>query len=44
MTRSTTATGTGATRRTLLAGAAAVSGASLLPRRAGAQGAPSISA
>ena len=38
MTRSTTATGTGATRRTLLAGAAAVSGASLLPRRAGAQG------
>jgi branched-chain amino acid transport system substrate-binding protein len=39
MTRSTTATGTGATRRTLLAGAAAVSGASLLPRRARAQGA-----
>ena len=39
MTRSTTATGTGATRRTLLAGAAAVSGASLLPRPAGAQGA-----
>jgi branched-chain amino acid transport system substrate-binding protein len=38
MTRSTTATGTGATRRTLLAGAAAVSGASLLPRPAGAQG------
>ena len=39
MARSTTATGTGATRRTLLAGAAAVSGASLLPHRAGAQGA-----
>jgi branched-chain amino acid transport system substrate-binding protein len=39
MTRSTTATGTGATRRTLLAGAAAVSGASLLPRPARAQGA-----
>lgn len=34
-----TATITGATRRTLLAGAAAVSGASLLPRRARAQGA-----
>jgi branched-chain amino acid transport system substrate-binding protein len=40
MARSTTATNTAATRRTLLAGAAAVSGASLLPRRAGAQGAP----
>jgi branched-chain amino acid transport system substrate-binding protein len=39
MTRSTTATGTGATRRTLLAGAAAVSGASLLPHRARARAA-----
>jgi branched-chain amino acid transport system substrate-binding protein len=39
MTRSTTATGIGATRRTLLAGAAAVSGASLLPHRARAQAA-----
>ena len=40
MARSTTATETGATRRTLLAGAAAVSGASLLPGRARAQGGP----
>jgi branched-chain amino acid transport system substrate-binding protein len=39
MARSTTATDTGATRRTLLAGAAAVSGASLLPHRARAQAA-----
>jgi branched-chain amino acid transport system substrate-binding protein len=37
--RPTAATNTGATRRTLLAGAAAVSGASLLPARARAQGA-----